>query len=272
MSELQQEDNYDLEDEDVSLEEEVIETEDLDEDQDAESAPEKIKFSVEQQRVFDDAINKKTFKSHEKERKSQRENEELQRQLSELQAKLPEQGRPTVPNIPDPFALSDEEYRRSQANRDDAIRNAIAYDQQQQAISEQQQHLKYKQELQQHEALNERVESYSQKATKLGIKPEELQVAGNVVAQFGMNDDVVQFILDDEQGPLITTYLSKNPIELEELSNLSPAKAAVRIATLIRQKAIALKPKVNGAPDPLESPHSAGTAPKPKGPSGATFE
>jgi hypothetical protein len=272
MSELQQEDNYDLDDEDVSLEEEVIETEDLDADQDAESAPEKVKFSVEQQSVVDEIINKKTFKSHEKERKSQRENEELQRQLSELQAKLPEQGRPEVPNIPDPFALSDEEYRRSQANRDDAIRNAIAYDQQQKAISQQQSNLKYQQELQQHEALNERVESYSQTAKKLGIKPEELQVAGNVVAQFGMNDDVVQFILDDEQGPLITTYLSKNPIELEELSNLSPAKAAVRIATLIRQKAIALKPKVNGAPDPLESPHSPGKAPKPKGPSGATFE
>jgi len=277
MSELQPEDNYELDDEDVSLEEEEVETEDLDEDQDAESASEsqetaKVKFSVEQQRVFDDAINKKVFKSHEKERKFQREAEDLQRQLTELQAKLPKQGRPQIPQAPDPYALSDEEYKRSYAQRDEAMRNAFAYDQQQKAISQQQQSLKHEQDKKQYEALNEKVESYSQAAKRLGVKAEELQVAANVVAQFGINNDVVQFILDDEQGPLITTYLSKNPIELEELSHLSPAQAAVRIATQIKQKAAALKPKVNGAPDPLESPHSAGKSPKPRGPAGATFE
>ena len=104
------------------------------------------------------------------------------------------------------------------------------------------------------------------------MKQEELQAAGNIIGQFGIQDDVANYILEEEQGPLITTYLSKNLLELEKLKDMSPAAAAVYIATTVKQKAAALKPKVNSAPDPLEQPHGAGKAPKPRGPQGAVFE
>jgi hypothetical protein len=276
MSELQPEDNYEYDSEDdVTTEEEVVETEDSVEEQDSESAPEagetqdkQIKFSDEQQRIFDEAVGKKVYKLREKEREA----ESLKKQLEELQSRIPAQRRPTVPDIPDPFALSDEEYKRSLAHRDEALRQAIAFDQQQQMLNQQRQQLQAQQQQKQQEALTEKVQSYSQRATKLGIKPEELQAAGNTIAQFGIQEDVANYILDEDQGPLITTYLSKNLLELEKVQGMSPAAAAVYIATTVKQKAAALKPKVNSAPDPLEQPHGAGTAPKPRGPQGATFE
>ena len=276
MSKLQPEDSYEYDsEEDVTTEEEVAETEDSVEEQDSESAPEAgenpekhITFSEEQQRILDEAVGKKVFKLREKEREA----EALKKRLEELEAKIPEQRRPNVPDIPDPFALSDEEYRRQLYQRDEALKQAIAYDQQQQMLKQQQQQLEQQRLQKQQEVLTEKVQSYSQRAVKLGIKAEELQAAGNTIAQFGIHDDVASYILEEDSGPLITTYLSKNLLELEKVREMSPAAAAVYIATTVKQKAAALKPKVNSAPDPLEQPHGAGTAPKPRGPSGATFE
>ena len=276
MSELQPEDNYVYEEaEDVTAEPEVEETEDSAEEQDSDSAPEagetpekEIKFDEEQQRVFNEAVGKKVFKLREKEREA----EALKKQLDELQAKLNERQAPKIPDWPDPFRLSDEEYRQSLARRDQALRDAVAYEQQQQAIKQQQEALQQQEWQKQQEEMAQKVKSYSDRAIKLGITPEELQVAGNAVAQFGVDESIVGIILDEPEGPLITKYLSKNPLELDALRYLTPAQAAVRIATDIKQKAASLKPKVNNAPDPLEQPHGAGTAPKPRGPKGATFE
>ena len=151
MSELQPEDNYEYDSEDdVTTEEEVVETEDSVEEQDSESAPEagetqdkQIKFSDEQQRIFDEAVGKKVYKLREKEREA----ESLKKQLEELQSRIPEQRRPNVPDIPDPFALSDEEYKRSLAHRDEALKQAIAYDQQQHMLNQQRQQLQAQQSL-----------------------------------------------------------------------------------------------------------------------------
>lgn len=276
MSELQPEDSYEYDDaEDVTAEPEVTETEDLVEEQDSDSAPEaddtqdkQVKFDEQQQRIFDEAVGKKVFKLREKEREA----EALKKQLEQLQAKLGEKQAPVVPDLPDPFRLSDEEYRQSLARRDQALRAAHQYEIEQQAIRQQQELLKQQEWQKQQEEMTEKVSSYSKRATSLGITSEELQQAGNTVAQFGIDDALVGVILEDEYGPLITKYLSKNPLELDTLRQITPAQAAVRIATHVKQKAASLKPKVNGAPDPLEHPHGAGSAPKPRGPKGATFE
>jgi len=51
-------------------------------------------------------------------------------------------------------------------------------------------------------------------------------------------------------------------MEMDELSRLSEAQAAVRIATVVKQKAAALKPRVPSAPDPNTPPRGAGVAAK----------
>lgn len=276
MSELQPEDNYEYEsEEDVTTETEVEETEDSAEAQNSDSAPEtedtqdkQVKFDEQQQRIFDEAVGKKVFKLREKEREA----EAYKKQLEELQAKLGEKQAPKVPDLPDPFAVSEYEYRQSLQMREKALQDAAKYEFEQQAIRQQQEQMRQQELLKQQEELTEKVSSYSKRATKLGISSEELQEAGNTVAQFGIDESLVNVILEDDYGPLITKYLSKNPLELDTLRQLPPAHAAVRVATLIKEKAASLKPKVNNAPDPLEQPHGAGTAPKPRGPKGATFE
>jgi hypothetical protein len=260
---------------DEAYELEEVETEGQETDSDSSPDTEEVQekqtkpvFDEQQQQVFDKAIADKVFKLREKEREA----EELKQRLQSLEQQIPKQERPNVPKEPDPYALSDQEYQQQLRLRDEAIARQAAFDAQQRFQQQEAQRLQQEQLMKEQEALNEKVATYSQRAVQLGISNEELQAAGNAVASFGISDDVVNYILDDDLGPAITKYLSQNVTELDAIRAMSPAQAAVRIATHVRDKAAALKPKVNAAPDPVEQPAKAGVAPKARGPKGAIFE
>ena len=233
------------------------------------SAHEKqVEFTEEQQKVFNDAVGKKVFKLREKEREA----ESLRRRLEELEAKIPQQGRPQVPESPDPFALSDVEYRQKLVQRDQAIREAAAWEAQQQALQWQRQQAQFEQQQRQQERQQAEVMAYADRAKKLGVAAAELQEAGTLVAGYGIDPALVEMILADDHGPLLTKYLAKNQLELERLVQMPVTMAAVRLATDLKSKAVAMKPKVTKTPDPLNQPRNSGVSPKPRGPSGATFE
>ena len=260
---------------------EPLETEDQDEqeetpDPDSESATDsansthekQVEFTEEQQKVFNDAVGKKVFKLREKEREA----ETLRRRLEELEARIPQQGRPQVPESPDPFALSDVEYRQKLVQRDQAIREAAAWEAQQQALQWQRQQAQFEQQQRQQERQQAEVMAYADRAKKLGVAAAELQEAGTLVAGYGIDPALVEMILADDHGPLLTKYLAKNQLELERLVQMPVTMAAVRLATDLKSKAVAMKPKVTKTPDPLNQPRNSGVSPKPRGPSGATFE
>ena len=235
--------------------------------EDSAEAHDKPTFTEEQQRIFDEAIGKKVFKLREKEREA----EQLRKRLEELEQPQT-RSRPQVPPLPDPFAVSDDEYKRQIMHREQALIAAAAYDAQAQMLQKQQAQVAQEAAHKQQEVLVEKVQSYTQRAKTLGVKAEELQAAGSIVGQFGIDDSLVQYILEDDHGPLITKYLSQNVTELDALRHMHPTMAAVRIATQIKAKAVALKPKLTNAPDPVRRPMPSSAQVKPKGPKGATFE
>lgn len=227
-----------------------------------------VEFTEEQQKIFNDAVGKKVFKLREKEREA----EALRKRLEELEARIPQQGRPVVPDAPDPFALSEQEYRQRLSQRDQAIREAAAFEAQQQALQWQRRQAEEQQQRRAMERQQEEVRAYADRANKLGVAAAELQEAGTLVASYGIDPALVEMILADDHGPLLTKYLAKNQLELERLVQMPVTMAAVRLATDLKSKAVAMKPKVTTAPDPLSQPRNAGISPKPKGPRGATFE
>jgi hypothetical protein len=273
--------DYDFDDTPEEQEQEPVETnetedqpdteEDVEEDSesstDSEETHDKPIFTEKQQRIFDEAIGKKTFKLREMEREA----EQLRKRLEEIERPVT-QSRPNVPALPDPFAVSDEEYKRQIMHREQALISAAAYDARMQMLQNQQMQIAQEAAQKQQEVLVEKVQSYAQRAKTLGVKAEELQAAGSIVGQFGIEDSLVQYILEDDHGPLITKYLSQNIGLLDNLRNMHPTRAAVMIATEIKSKAAALKPKFTNAPDPIRRPQPSGVQVKPKGPKGATFE
>ena len=263
-----QTDDVELDTTEASEEESTEDSQELGEGQDSDSAPDE-KFTPGQQQKFNDAIGKKVRQTRDMERRA----DELQRQVNALQARVPVEQRPEVQAVPDPFSISDEEYRRNLAQRDQQVLAQANFDHQRRQQQEQQERVRQEQAQAQHQQQDEKIRDYAGRAAKLGIKAEDLQVAGNAVAQHGIGAELGQYILESDQGPLITTYLANNPLELDELKYLSSAQAAVAIETKIKPKAAASQPKkVTDTPDPLERPHGAGKASSKRGPQGATFE
>ncbi len=227
--------------------------------------PEKVEFSDDQQKVFNDMAAKKAFET----REARRESDELRRQLEETKARIPQQVAPIVPDFPDPY---DDDYVAKQAARDNAIRASAPFDANARA---QQDNLQRTQEAAQQKAQddeNKRVATYAGRAKTLGMTKEQLLAAGNAVGQFGIDSQVANFIMQDDQGPLITKYLSENPLEMERLNSLDPMSAGIRIATEIKAKASALGIKQRNAPNPTETLRGSGVPAKDDGPDGATYE
>ena len=187
------------------------------------------------------AVNKKHFQFKEQERRA----DALQQQLDQLNAsQQPEDI--VIPEVPDAF---DENVDELTAARDAAITKRAQQQAQNSVLQAQQ--LQYDQQLQaqQQQVLAEKSTAYAAKAKDLGVNQEELQQAGNTIAQY-ISMDVAHVILDDPEGPLISKYLASNPVELDNLSRMAPVQAALHIERTIKTKAQALKPKKSSTPTP----------------------
>jgi len=216
---------------------------------------------------------KEVNKQHKKYRDEERARLAVEKRLEEKEARLKEleaqiNVAPEIPPVPDPY---DDNFESKVSSRDEAIRNRAAWDQEQSSIQAEQ--LKTAQEVQQREqqAVQDRVSKYAQRAQELKVSESDLQAAGQVVGQY-VSPDLASHILDDSDGPLITTYLASNPTSLDDLRSMSLGNAAIHIANVIKPNLSAMKPKPSGAPEPIDTLRGAGVAPKQAGPEGATYE
>ena len=251
--------------EDVDQETDSDSSTDTDEGQEKSTRP---VFNEEQQKAFDKAMAEKTWKAREAERQA----EDYRNRLQELEAKLPKEQPPEVPKVPDFYSLSDREIQEQLRQRDEAIAKRAEFDARQQAMQSQQLDLQKRQQAQAVQAQNEKIASYAEKAKKLGVQSEDLQSAANKIGQFGINPMLANHLIDLDDGSLGTLYLGENLLELDKLANMPANQALLYLDQVVMPKARKLKPSVNAAPDPLDTPRGAGRSPKSGGPKGATFE
>ena len=245
-------------------------------EQGSESAPdsegqheEKVTFSEEQQAKIDQIIGEQTQKRRQAEREAQAKLEAQARELEALKAKVPEQTRPDIPPIPDPY---DDDYEDRIKERDEAIRKVSEFEAAQERQREYESLRQQERQAEQAKSLQQAAESYAERAKTLGIPAEELQAAGQIVNSFGISDSVAQDILNDEIGPQITKYLSQHPTELDALVSESSEFRAGKLYTAIRSKAAALSAKTSDAPPPVEPLQGGGMPRKERGPEGLVIE
>jgi hypothetical protein len=236
----------------------------------AETPPEAKEETAEAQVKEEDeaaqAIRDAAFKAREAKREAAAEKErreELERKLQQYEAPV----RPDIPPPPDPY---DQDFQQRVAHRDALIAQAARWDAQQAYVQQQAQVDAQARWQAEQDKLRATVTAYSGTADKLGITAAELSQAGQAVAQFGIHDDLAQHILTDEQGPSITVYLSKNPLEMDKISNMSPIKAAAYIESHVKPKAV--KPPPQLAPEPVESLKGSGVPENESHMKGVTME
>ena len=176
-----------------------------------------------------------------------------------------------IPPMPDAFDDNVDEKMRV---RDEAIAAQATFNANQNAYVQQQEANQQQAALAKQAKIQESMQSYSAKATELGIKQEELQAAGNAVANYGLSDDLVIHIINQPDGPLITKHLAANPQDGYQLAQMSPFEVGSFLDT-IKAKASALKPKTSSTPNPATNLTGNGVDPEAgqyKNIKGATFE
>ena len=250
MSELQNDEYVEELDSDNVEAEEIEESSDLATDSDGEH--EEKPDDSEQKQVNQDAVNEAINRQHRKYQEEKRRADELEQRLTQLQ---PKEEAPQLLDRPDPF---DDDYDTKLTAYEQSIRQAAQYDyaQKQQLQVSQQQQADKQREMQ--ADLTVKAESYANKAKEYGIKPEELQQAGQLVASYGLSEDVAMFILEDAQGPLITKHLATNHADAEAIIGMNPMQAAMYIERTIKPKTAALKPKKTNAPNPAVKINGSG--------------
>lgn len=200
-----------------------------------------------------EAAKKAVGKQHFKFREEERGHAATKQQLEEAQAKLvaieAAKPKPEIPPMPDSF---DEDFDTKMAARDQAIISKAQFDAQQGVFAQQQESVKQAQVDAQAKTINDAVAVYQSKTTELGLKQEEIDAAGNIVAGY-VSQDVAMFLLSDPDGPLMTKHLADNPLELDALRNMTPMQAAITLNSTVRAASQKLKPQQTNTPAPAET-------------------
>jgi hypothetical protein len=254
--ELQNDDNQFLDTEyeevdDVEPQDELEdESADSDSDPDSETGHE-AKGGDEQLNDFSkEKVNERFGKLTRERAEAERRAKAAEERLQQLEEERLQASKPYVPELPDPDEVSDSEFMQAVQQREKAIQAQAQWQQQYN------QHEQYKQQSVQQQAYTRQQEmqkvanAYAERAKSFGIKEQELQQAGQVINQVGLNDDVAMHILSDEKGALITRHLGNNIQDLLEVASMNPVQAAVYIERNIKPKLATPKRRSNAARPP----------------------
>jgi len=151
-----------------------------------------------------------------------------------------------MPEAPDPF---DDDYDSKLADYNKKLIAKAEFDAQQRFAQQQQLQAQQIEQAKKAEDIQQKAQAYTSKAGELGISAEDLQAAGNTIAQYGISEELTMAILQDNEGPLITKYLASNPADILDLNSMNPYIAGAKLME-IKQKAAQLKPKRTNAPEP----------------------
>ena len=220
----------------------------------AEGGAELATAQEEQPDKIDDGVQKAINKQHAKYREEERKRIEIEKKLEDANSKLEkleaEKSDVEIPAIPDPY---DDDYEERLKIRDEAIRLNAMQEAQKVSVTAQQEAQKEVAQKAEQERFTTLVQGYNEQTVKLGLSPDEIRVAGDKVVEYGISVDVAEFILQQEDGPLITKYLADNPVILDDLRHMPPIQAALKINSEIKAAASTLKPQASTTPDPAET-------------------
>ena len=233
-----------------------------------EPTPEEVEVEKEQKRQA--AFNTQYGKT----KQAERERDALQAKLDEA-AKANTQPPPEQGSFPNEFDYdTTEQFEAAKAGYINNLQANATYNAQIEAQNKQNQAAQQDAYNKQAASDAETAQTVLTKAKSYGIEEAEIQQNAQSLINYGMSTDVFRAIASDEESPLLMKHLAANSQEVQALSQMNPVQAGAYIATVLKPKAVALKPKASNAPEPATAVSGAGveTDDKYKHIKGATFQ
>jgi len=228
---------------------------------------ERVEFDAKTQARVDKIVQERLARNARTLQEEQQKRQELEQSLQKYQQKQQEvPGRPEIPPVPDPF---EDNFEQKVQERDQALAKAAQYDAYMSFAQQQHQYEQQKAQEAQQAQLRSTLDTYNAAAKKLGVKPQELDIAGKQVAAIGMDAGLAEFILNDTAGPRLTVYLAENLAELEKINAMGPIRGAAYLESIVKPK---VSSRRSSAPPPIESGRGAGVPAGKGGPPDVTYE
>lgn len=220
-------------------------------------------------KLSQDAINKQHGKFREQERRA----DGLQSELDDIKRKQQEQEAARVGELPPIPDQLDDDYDEKMRKYTEGVANKAAFDEKQKQIVQNQQNQQEVTKQQEDAAAHQAFVKYSARAVDLDIGDVEMNSAINTVLALGLTQDSVQFLVDNEIGPLMTKHLAGNVSDINALAMMPSVHRGAYLQGLI-PKAELLRPKTSNTPAPVDNLSGNGAqadANKFKHSKGATF-
>lgn len=183
------------------------------------------------------------------------ENEQLKAQVSPQEVKKePTLTAPELPvDIYDENAMRD--YYQQSAEYNKNIAQQVAADSAKRTFDD---NANNRLQQQRQQAQQDNLKTYVETGLSDGLTVDRMKDNEQVIIDSGMKPEVGDFLMQDPNAAKVADYLAQNLDVLEEINQLSPMAAAVKLNSL-RDKALQ-KVAVTNAPDPIEQLQGGGAA------------
>lgn len=172
---------------------------------------------------------------------ARRKAESLERKLQELESNKTQP--PEEVKAPDADLAIDNpaEFAKQQQAYAEYLRKQYAHEQQEEQRKSEAEKL-------QKEQFDQRISTYNSNIDRLKIDRSQLAKAAESIEKAGLDENVVNFLLEDEEGPALVAHLGSNIEDLIEVAGMKPYKAIAYMERVVRAKAG--KKKTSSAPPP----------------------
>jgi hypothetical protein len=167
-----------------------------------------------------------------------------QKRLEELESKVSEV---VIPPVPDPYS---ENFQAEVEARDAAIAAAARKQTADELAEQKRKEQAVAKQTEESAALEQRVAKFDSNLVSHGLDAAEVKSAAEAVISYGISTTFQDVLLDDKDGPLMVKYLQANPIEAEQINNMSTLALVKYLDSDVRPKALLLKPQTSTAPNP----------------------
>lgn len=253
MIDSDQDDNIEDLEIDGSLEEEVTDNEEGSSEESSEQESESTEESVDSAEpvkpkktgyveITDPAVKARVDELTRKMHAERKEKEAAYRELQQYKRE-PEPPKEVPPPSADPVTDPDT-YRQQWSAREQYIKDQVKFE----SESEQRKQQSAAAEQRKTEQL---LTTYNKNIDRLKISRDDLKKASDTLTQYGIDDGLTTFLLEDDDGPAIVKFLHNNVDVLADLVSMSPVKAAAFIERSVRGK-LNVKPISKAPPPPTK--------------------
>jgi len=231
---------------------------------------EKVQFDPEQQEKLNEIVGGVRMKARSEAQELKARNDALEQRLSHIEAQQPAMGAPpNVPPPPDPF---DDQFEAKLTAREQALVEQTRWEVEQRAQQEIERRTAEDRNQQEAMALHQKGQEFSRRAREVGMSEQDQQTAVNKIMQAGVNQLVLEELLESPNGPAMLQGLARDTnklLDVAEKSNQGPRGLAHAMVDLLQLDNSAPQ---NSAPRPPDMLQGTGVPTQKRGPRGLTIE